>query len=94
VDERDVARALDELGLEEVDLLKLNIEGGEYDVLDRLAESHWLPRIRQVSVQFHEWLPHAHLRRQRNRRALARTHVERWCYPWVWEFWERRPSQS
>jgi FkbM family methyltransferase len=87
---RDVAAVFDELGLDHVDLVKLNIEGGEYDVLDRLAETGWLDRIDLVSVQFHEWLPNAHRRRRRNRRALARTHDEVWCYPWVWELWRRR----
>lgn len=89
VEVRDVATLLDELGLDRVDLLKLNIEGGEYDVLDRLAETGWLPRVEVVSVQFHEWHPDAHRRRRRNRRALARTHTETWCYPWVWELWTR-----
>jgi FkbM family methyltransferase len=87
---RDAASALDDLGVDEIDLLKLNIEGSEYDVLDRLEITGWLPRIRQVSVQFHEWHPGAHRRRRRNRAALARTHDEQWCYPWVWELWRRR----
>jgi len=87
VEIRDVAAVFDELGLDHVDLLKLNIEGGEYDVLDRLAETGWLGRIDQILVQFHEWHPHAHRRRRAIRRALRQHHVERWNYPWVWELW-------
>ena len=87
---RDVAAAFDELGLVGIDLLKLNIEGAEYDVLDRLDQSGWLPRIDQVLVQFHEWHPHAHRRRRAIRGALARDHVEQWNYPWVWERWRLR----
>jgi len=86
---RDVVGALDELGLEEVDLLKVNIEGGEYDLLDRLDEADRLAPTRLVLVQFHEWHPGAYRRRQRNRRALRRTHTEVWCYPWCWELWSR-----
>lgn len=86
---RDAAEALDELGLDEIDLLKVNIEGGEYDLLDRLDESGWLPRIRLVLVQFHEWHPQAYRRRRRNRQALRRDHREVWCYPWIWECWRR-----
>ena len=90
VEVRDVVAVLHELGLDEVDLLKVNIEGGEYDLFDRLIEAHALHRIRTVSVQFHEWLPHAHRRRWAIRRALRRTHRQLWCHPWVWEVWERR----
>jgi FkbM family methyltransferase len=86
---RDVVGVLDELGIREVDLLKVNIEGGEYDLFDRLIESDWLPRVRLVSVQFHEWHPKAYRRRRAIRRALARSHTEVWCYPWVWEYWQR-----
>jgi FkbM family methyltransferase len=84
---RDSAAAFDELGVEHIALLKLNIEGGEYDVLDRLIETAWIARVDAVSVQFHEWWPRAHHRRREIRRALRRTHDEVWCYPWVWELW-------
>jgi FkbM family methyltransferase len=87
---RDVVTVLEELGLESVDLLKVNIEGAEYDLFDRLVAADWLGRIRQVSVQFHEWHPHAHRRRNAIRRALRVTHDEVWNYPWVWELWRRK----
>jgi FkbM family methyltransferase len=89
---REVTSVLDELGIEHVDLLKVNIEGGEYDLLDRLIEAGWLPRIRLVSVQFHEWHPKAYRRRRAIRRALRRHHQEVWNYAWVWEYWRRRAT--
>jgi len=89
VEVRDVAALLDELGLARVDLLKLNIEGGEYDVLERLAETGWLERVGIILVQFHEWIPDAHRRRRAVRRSLRRTHSQLWDYPWVWEAWRR-----
>jgi FkbM family methyltransferase len=90
VELRDVVAALDELGLGDVDLLKVNIEGGEYDLFDRLIATGALGRMRHVSVQFHEWHPRAHARRRAIRRALRVDHEEVWCYPWVWELWRRR----
>jgi len=92
VEIRDTDAALGELGVEQVELIKLNIEGAEYDVFDRLFEEGWLPRCRHVLVQFHEWHPRAHPRRRAIRALLAETHDEVWCYPWVWECWERRES--
>ena len=89
VETRDVAAVLDELGIRHVDLLKLNIEGGEYDVLERLIESGWSERVGVILVQFHEWIPHAHRRRRSVRRSLRRTHSELWGYPWIWEAWHR-----
>ena len=90
VELRDVVGALDELGLDAVDLLKVNIEGGEYDLFDRLVAAGRLGRMRYVSVQFHEWHPKAHARRAAARRALRVDHDEVWCYPWIWELWRAR----
>jgi FkbM family methyltransferase len=87
---RDVVAVLEELGIEHVDLCKINIEGGEYDLFDRLIEADWIPRLDLISVQFHEWLPRAYARRRSIRRTLARTHDECWNYPFVWELWRRR----
>ena len=89
VEIRDVAAVFDELELDHIDLLKVNIEGGEYDLFDRLDECGWLPRVDLVSVQFHEWHPHAYRRRRSVRRALRRDHEQVWSYPWVWELWRR-----
>jgi FkbM family methyltransferase len=90
VELRDVLRVLDDLGLDEVDLLKVNIEGGEYELFDRLIAAGALGRFRQVSIQFHEWLPDAYRRRAAIRRALSDSHWEVWSFPWVWELWTRR----
>jgi FkbM family methyltransferase len=90
VELRDVVGVLDELGLETVDLLKVNIEGGEYDLFDRLIGAGRLGAMRHVSVQFHEWHPKAHARRASIRRALGVDHEQVWCYPWIWELWRRR----
>ena len=84
---RDAATVLEEVGRRPIDLLKLNIEGGEYDVLERLIGTGWLAHIRCILVQFHEWLDDAHWRRWRIRRALRRTHKLEWDHPFVWEKW-------
>lgn len=91
---RDVAVVFEEVGLDHIDVLKVNIEGSEYDLFERLIATGWLERIELVSVQFHEWIPRAHRRRRAIRRALSKTHSEVWCYPWVWELWQRRGSSG
>ena len=91
VEVRDILGVLDELELDHLDIMKLNIEGSEYDVLERLADTDWLPRIGVVLVQFHEWMPASHRRRRAIRRALHRSHRLVWDFPWVWEMWQQVP---
>ena len=87
---RDIVDLLEELELDHVDVMKINIEGAEYDLFDRLVETGWLPRIGAVSIQFHEWPRSAHRRRRRIRAALRQSHDRVWSYGWVWELWVRR----
>jgi FkbM family methyltransferase len=91
---RDVADELATIGTERVDLVKINIEGGEYELLDRLHETGWLPRIETLIVQFHEFAPDAYRARRRNRRQLAATHRCTWNYSWVYERWDRTHDRS
>lgn len=87
---RAAAGAFADLGLDRVDLLQVNIEGGEYELLPHLVESGWIDRIDVIVVQFHEWIPGAHRKRRQIRRTLTRTHDLVWDYPWVFEAWRRR----
>ena len=88
-----VFRSLSAEGLETVDLMKVNIEGAEYDLLDAMLDLGLLARVRYLQVQFHyygagEAGPVA--RRDAIRMRLAKTHEEQWCEPFVWESWGRR----
>jgi FkbM family methyltransferase len=87
---RDVAAMLDELRLERVDLMEMNIEGAEYDLLERMIETGWIERVRYLLIQFHEWYPHAHRRRRQIRRKLRASHDEVWNHPWIFELWCHR----
>ncbi len=87
---RDVHEVFTELNLKEVDLIKINIEGGEYDLLPRLIDTGLVRRCRMVRVQFHDWFPNAFALRRRIVKDLAKTHDVEWSYPMVWESWIRR----
>jgi len=90
---RDVHAVFAELELDEVDLIKINIEGGEYDLLPRLIETGLISRCRIVRVQFHDWYPNAFALRRKIVKQLARTHEVEWSYPMVWESWKRRETE-
>jgi len=48
-----VEELLDESGIQTLDLLKMDIEGGERDVFT-LAPERWLHRVRMIMVELHD----------------------------------------
>lgn len=91
---RPVTTMFDELGVNCVDLLKINIEGGEFEVLPALLHAGLIDRVRYIQVQFHNFVPGASAKRDAIRTTLAKTHVEMWNYPFVWESWALKPEAT
>lgn len=85
-----VDEAFRSLDLSHVDLMKINIEGAEFPLLERMMDCDLLRRVDCFMIQFHEWHPGAYWRRRRIRRELSRTHSLDWDYHFVWEKWSRR----
>lgn len=83
----DVATVFGALNEERVACLKLNIEGGEYEVLERLLETGQIDRCDALLVQFHRQPPGYDARYHAISEALARTHSRTWSYEFVWEKW-------
>ena len=40
--------------IEKVDLLKMNIEGGEYDLLEHMIKNNLTSKFENIQVQFHD----------------------------------------
>ena len=76
-------------GIDVVDLMKVNIEGGEFELLEHLATTGDIGRVRRLQVQFHDFVPDAVRRHARLVEALSRTHRRTWSYHFVWEEWVR-----
>ena len=93
---RSITEVIGELGIEKIDLVKINIEGGEYDVLPALIESGYIEKVRFLQVQFHTFVPDAKRKRDAIREKLKLTHEENWNYEFVWESWSNRslPTKS
>ena len=94
VDVRAVAGVWKELQIDRVDLIKINIEGGEYELLPALIDAGLIARIANIQVQFHDFVPGAAAFRDAIRRELAKTHDELWCYEFVWESWRIKPEAA
>lgn len=75
--------------IETVDLIKINIEGGEYDLLDSLIENNLIDKFKNIQVQFHDFvIENARERMERIQRELAKTHEITYQYDFVWENWK------
>ena len=83
---------LEYLGIESIDLLKINVEGSEFVILPHLLQSGVIKKVKYLQVQFHSFYPNAGPLRDRIRQELSITHDEMWHYPFVWESWRLRKS--
>lgn len=77
-------------GHKKIDLMKINIEGGEYELLRHLIRSGTIKRIDNIQIQFHVFVPRSQQLRQRLQNDLSRTHYLIYNYPWIWESWRRK----
>jgi len=86
----DVVEFFDKHNIKSVDLMKVNIEGGEYELLPRLLESGLVKRIKHIQIQFHDVGPDSEMCMGKICRELEKTHRPTYQYKFVWENWVRR----
>eukprot|EP00040_Diaphanoeca_grandis_P044485 m.271047 g.271047 ORF g.271047 m.271047 type:complete len:354 (+) comp93304_c0_seq1:109-1170(+) len=83
--------ALEDMGVSDITLMNVNIEGVEYELLDALLTSGTHTRIRNIQVQFHVHagidVDDRPMKRCRMRKILSRTHELVYNFDWVWEQW-------
>ena len=85
VPSRDISKIIQELG--PFELMEVNIEGGEYSVIERIAETETATNVDRILVQFHDVGPDSDMLRSKAHRQLSRSHMRVWSYEWVWELW-------
>ncbi|MBI4978304.1 MAG: FkbM family methyltransferase [Spirochaetes bacterium] len=76
--------------IKKIDLLKINIEGGEYELLDALLHANFIPSIENIQVQFHRCVKDAIQHRQSIRLQLQKTHKVTYDFPFIWENWKKK----
>jgi hypothetical protein len=84
----DASELCNHCGHNRIDLIKINIEGEEYDVLDRLIEVGLIRSFRNIQVQFHDFVPDAVERMKAIQNKLRLSHRITYQYEFVWENWE------
>lgn len=71
-----------------IDLIKINIEGMEYALLDRMLQSEELmSKVVNIQVQFHMFVKNYEAAREELRERLCKTHQCTYDYPFIWENW-------
>jgi FkbM family methyltransferase len=86
----NILDCLKDLGLEKVDLLKLNIEGEEYSLLESLIKNNELKRFSDIQIQFHTFVDNAEERRSIIRKALSEDFTLEYDFEFVWEGWKQK----
>ena len=85
---RSVVKVIHELDIKQIGLMKINIEGGEFDVIPSIIESGDIDKVKHLQIQFHNFVANAEMMRDAIRSNLAITHKEIWSYEFVWESWD------
>lgn len=79
---------LEDSGIDKIDLLKINIEGAEYELLEDIIEKELHKKIINIQVQFHIFIPNCNERRRKIRESLSETHDCTYNYDFIWENWK------
>lgn len=85
----NILEFLNEHKLKNIDLLKLNIEGEEFPLLEYLIKAEELNRFSNMQIQFHSFMDNANERRHRIRESLKESFSLEYDYPFVWEGWKQ-----
>jgi FkbM family methyltransferase len=72
-----------------VALMKLNIEGAEFDLLEALLWSNARDLVDDILVQFHAGCHQSEKRYGSIAKKLRETHRCMWRYAFLWELWQR-----
>ena len=86
----DIVSWLEENKIGYIDLIKLNVEGAEYDIIERLIDRNWIEKINCFLIQFHDINDTSSNRMKKIKEFISLTHNQKFEYEFVWEKWEKR----
>ena len=73
----------------DIALIAMNIEGGEYELIEGLDKSGLLEVTRQLLIQFHDISDDSTNKRNASRLLLSKTHQLVCSYDFIWEYWKK-----
>jgi FkbM family methyltransferase len=77
-------RVLAELELKEIAVLKLNVEGAEFPILEHALDNGYIAAFREIQVQPHHIAPDSEQRWAKILDRLSRSHETTFAEPWCW----------
>ena len=81
---------LEKWGLNEVDLIQINIEGDEYPLLEQMLLTGSINKFKNIQIQFHLGIENDVERRNKIRDGLIENGFKnKFDYPFVWESWSK-----
>ena len=90
---REFFEVVEELEISFINLMKVNIEGGEYPLLEHIIDAKSVNLVNEYQIQFHDFIDNAVKRRNNIVEALVTTHERTWCYEFVWENWKSKSNK-
>lgn len=85
----DAVDFIEKNNFQHIDLVKMNIEGGEFDLLQRWIDGGVIHRFKDLQIQFHNYGAWSVEYRNKLRTQLAQTHQLTYDYAWTFENWRR-----
>jgi FkbM family methyltransferase len=80
--------------IECIDLMKINIEGAEYELLEYIINSGLVYKIRNIQVQFHDFFLNADQRMKSIQVRLNETHSLTYQFEFIWENWQLKNDHN
>lgn len=80
---------IDAHDIKNIDVLKINIEGPEYELVEHIINSNMISRINYLQIQFHDFVDESLVKLLMMHRLLSKTHALEFSYPFVWDQWKR-----
>jgi FkbM family methyltransferase len=87
---RNFVLFLAENKIQKIDLIKINIEGDEYELLEHLIEIDFLKNINDLQIQFHSFVPKSKIRMLNIQKKLSESHKLTYQFPFIWENWTKK----
>ena len=79
-----------QFNIENIDLIQINIEGDEYSLLERMIQTKFINRFKNIQIQFHLGIENDLLRREKiHKEFILNNFINKFNYPFVWECWTK-----
>lgn len=73
--------------IDEIGLMKINVEGSEFDIVNNLYVEGLLAKVKNLQIQFHPFVENYQRRLEKSREQLSYTHTQTWNFEGIWENW-------